>query len=1215
MKRDPSVSSERDERLNRVLAAYLEAAEAGRAPDRQELLARHADLAAELAGFFENQDRMRALVQPPGPTVVASQTDTSGGAGPGSELRAGSRFGDYDIIAEIARGGMGVVFRARHTALNRVVALKMVLAQEMGATAVRRFRMEAEAAATLDHPHIVPIYEVGERDGQPYFTMKLIDGSGLNKQVSRFVNDQRAAARLLAVVARAVHHAHQRGILHRDLKPANILLDARGQPHVTDFGLAKRLTEPTGAPAKPDLTRMGAVLGTASYMAPEQAMGKNHALTTAADVYALGAILYELLTGRPPFQAETFIDTLLEVVKKEPVPPRSLNRRADPDLQRICLKCLEKEPTQRYVSAAALADDLEHWSAGEAISLRPAGRLERLRKWCRKNPRTAALSAALLLCLSVVVVGSPVALFRIDAERRETEKAAIRLEATNGQLEATNGRLAEANSRLKEALANESRARGETTEQREKLRQQLVRRYVGSGAQLQDDGDWSGALVWFAEALRLEQKDPERAALHRLRLGQVLERCPKTLQIWYPEHLVVDAAFSPDGQRLYTLDQDGVARVWAVGAEKAVRQFAAGIRQAVFNRDGSRLLAVHAEGKARLWDTAAGKPIHEFAHGGVTCATFSPEAAWAVTAGKDGTARVWDLANLRQPARQTPSGPAIRFAAVGPGGRLVITTLDSETVWWLWQDKAKTRPGYAEIKRVAAGVQAAAIGKGDKPILTIHKDLHLAHAWSLAGRTLERKPEGNCRFRGELDACFNPQKGLMLMADGPVAQAWDATAGKLVGPRLVHARDVIYAGFSQDGTRVVTVGADRTARVWDADTGQPLTPPLLRPAMQLLGARFSLDGRHLVLLSNSPKTALLHVLEIPEAEAAYHKPDSRPWGARALLSVDGRLAVNADQANVQLWETASARPLVPSLKCSNPVTQAFSPDGRRVLIGDPATLHIGQVGNGKVSWTAVRPGGELKQAAFSADGTRVVALSRRKTDSADKVSLLLESWDATTGHTAAAAKEVQRESKETEMLSPDGRLLGVRRAIAARIDLVDLSTGKKSLLGHNARVNAMAFGPDGRHLVTACVDRTAQVWDTASGEPVAALVPLGEPVLGTVFRGDGRLLATVHAREGDPERGVAVRVWDTATWQPVTPLLPHDKVQSAAFSPDGRSLITTAAGGVRVWDLRPTERSPEDLVKEAEWLAGRGLRNGDLMPLDPWLKVRKQLNDADWEAP
>jgi hypothetical protein len=275
---------------------------------------------------------------------------------------------------------MGVVYKARQLAANRLVALKMTLAGQLASPAeVQRFRAEAEAVAHLDHPHIVPIYEVGEHQGQHYFSMKFIEGARLTAAggVTGSATSQ-AAARLLATVARAVHFAHQRGIIHRDLKPANILLDEQGQPHIMDFGLAKRIEGDS------NVTRTGVIVGTPSYMAPEQASGKK-GLTTAVDVYSLGAILYELLTGRPPFQAETPLDTLLQVLEREPELPRAINPKVDRDLELICLKCLAKDPQGRYGSAEALAADLEHWLAGEPLSVRPPTLLAMLRFWLRQH--------------------------------------------------------------------------------------------------------------------------------------------------------------------------------------------------------------------------------------------------------------------------------------------------------------------------------------------------------------------------------------------------------------------------------------------------------------------------------------------------------------------------------------------------------------------------------------------------------------------------------------------------------------------------------------------------------------------------------------------------------------------------------------------------------------------------------------------------------------
>jgi hypothetical protein len=382
--------SARDRRLEEILHAYLRAVDAGHAPDRDVMLREHPEFASELAAFLADQDAVARLAR--GMAEAAVPAPAPGGASvpaPGTQLRY---FGDYELLEEIARGGMGVVWRAGQISLNRLVAVKMLLSGFLADDrTVQRFHKEAEAAAQLDHPHIVPIYEVGEHQGQPYLSMKLIQGTSLaqrlasrNSESTIGKGEQQQAARLLATVARAVHHAHQRGILHRDLKPGNILLDAAGEPHVTDFGLARRMDGGN------KLTQSGAIVGTPSYMAPEQAAGRKD-LTTLADVYSLGAILYEQLTGRPPFQAETPLDTVLQVVEREPPAPRRLNPHVDVDLETICLKCLEKDPSRRYGSAEALADDLDRFLAGEPIQARPSTVQERVVKWLKRREMVVGL--------------------------------------------------------------------------------------------------------------------------------------------------------------------------------------------------------------------------------------------------------------------------------------------------------------------------------------------------------------------------------------------------------------------------------------------------------------------------------------------------------------------------------------------------------------------------------------------------------------------------------------------------------------------------------------------------------------------------------------------------------------------------------------------------------------------------------------------------------
>jgi outer membrane lipoprotein-sorting protein len=331
-------------------------------------------------------------------------------------------LGDYELLEEINRGGMGIVYRARQKSLDRSVAVKLILTGRFASEAeIKRFHIEAEAAARLDHPNIVPIYEVGEVDGHHFFSMKLIEGVPLSRRLANreAAFSHREAAALLATVARAVHHAHQHGILHRDLKPSNILLDRDGQPHLTDFGLARSL--PAGPPSasRPPLTRSNVLLGTPEYMAPEQADGRARELTTAADVYALGVILYELLTDRPPFLADTPLETLRRVVEQPPRRPSTPGRAVDRDLEMVTLKCLAKAPEQRYPSALALAEDLERFLRREPVHARTISPWEKAWHWSRRRPALAVVAAGLMLLLTLASMVALVKELRASARARQ----------------------------------------------------------------------------------------------------------------------------------------------------------------------------------------------------------------------------------------------------------------------------------------------------------------------------------------------------------------------------------------------------------------------------------------------------------------------------------------------------------------------------------------------------------------------------------------------------------------------------------------------------------------------------------------------------------------------------------------------------------------------------------------------------------------------------
>jgi tetratricopeptide (TPR) repeat protein/tRNA A-37 threonylcarbamoyl transferase component Bud32 len=382
---------------------------------------RHADSPAPAPALDSWNAQRPTVLQTPAPSQAVSRP---------CPLSAVQAIAGYEILGELGRGGMGVVYKARQVKLNRLVALKMILAgSHAGPVDLGRFRTEAEAVASLPHPNIVQIFEVGEHEGHPYLSLEYVEGGSFAEKLAGTPLPGREAARLVEILARAMHAAHQRGIIHRDLKPGNILLAADGTPKISDFGLAKRLDMDAGQ------TQSGALIGTPSYMAPEQARGEVKQIGPAADIYALGAILYECLTGRPPFRAATAFDTVAQVVGEEPVPPRRFQSKTARDLETICLKCLQKKASKRYASAGDLADDLRRFRANEPIHARPADRVERCWRWCRRNPVVATLTAALCLVVTAALAGLTALWLQAEEERQtaESERTTAINERTRAQ--------------------------------------------------------------------------------------------------------------------------------------------------------------------------------------------------------------------------------------------------------------------------------------------------------------------------------------------------------------------------------------------------------------------------------------------------------------------------------------------------------------------------------------------------------------------------------------------------------------------------------------------------------------------------------------------------------------------------------------------------------------------------------------------------------------
>jgi WD40 repeat protein len=999
----------------------------------------------------------------------------------------GRRFGTYELLEEVGRGGMGIVYQARQGNLNRTVALKMILMGPHALPAEReRFRREAEAAAQLDHPHIVPIYEVGECEGRPYFTMKLLDGGtlaqALSSQPSAF--SPKDAARLVATVARAVHHAHRHGILHRDLKPANILLAADGVaggatpqaawvPHVTDFGLARRVEGDSS------LTQSGVIVGTPSYMAPEQAHGQGRRLSTAADVYALGVILYELLVGRPPFKAATPLDTLVQVMHEPPVPPRRLRPGLPRDLETVCLKCLQKEPGKRYATAEALAEDLRRFLAGEPVQARAVGPAGRLWHWCRRNRLAAALIGLVAL---VLLAGTAVSsYFAVRADRKATEAETNAQSARNEQLRSER--------RLYVAMMN-------LTHQAWKDGQ--------TNLVLQRLDDWVPQ--------RPEDQDLRGFEHHYLR-----RLCRLDLATWPAHAALTSVAYSPDGRRLAAAGADHTIRVWDTATGQEVLTLSGHtdtVWCVAFSPDSRRLASIGEDRVIKVWDVGTGKerlsvpPAGAVHHEDVTHGiAFSPDGRRLATTDWDRTVRIRDADTGKELIALRGHADCVVTVAFSPDGRrLASGSMDSDVRVW---DAADGREIFT-LKGHSNYAWHVAFSPDGRRLASAGWD-QTVRVWDLdTGREAFAPLRGHSNFVAGV--AFSPDgKRLASASWDNTVKVWDlATRQELLTLRG-HTREVEAVAFSPDGRCLASAADDQTVKIWDA-AGADEALVLRGHTRHVQSVAFSPDGGR---LASGCDDELIKLWDAASGEELLTWQGHAGGVGPVAFSPDGRrLASGGVDGLVKLWDAATGREIL-TLRghAASARGLAFSPDGGRLASGETGeapAVTVWDVATGQELLTLRGHTADVWGVAFSPDG-RYLA-----TGSNDRTARL---WDAATGQELVTFRG-HKMYVAGVAFSPDGARLATA-GWDRSVSLWDTATGRRlvSMGGHTSWVQAVAFSPDGRRLVSVGADRTWKIWDTTTFNLLLSVPAHDAEVVGVAFSPDGLRLAT-----GSWDH--TVKVWD-----------------------------------------------------------------------------------------
>jgi WD40 repeat protein/predicted Ser/Thr protein kinase len=1108
----PALRADHEGLLDLINHEVLVREASGERPHLEEYQRRFPELKGPLRELFEVHAVLEAEVPPAtGSAASALATGPFDGTAAADQTLPADLPG-YEILRELGRGGMGVVYLAWQAGLKRLAALKMIRGGDAATPEARaRFHTEVEAVARLEHPNIVRIYEVGEQDGRPYFAHEYVDGGSLTAQLQGVPQPPRRAADLVETLARAVHLAHQRGVVHRDLTPNNVLLSGTGQPKIADFGLAKLLVGEGCAQ-----TQSGAILGTPSYMAPEQALGHSKAVGPATDVYALGAILYEALTGRPPFAGETPLDTLRQVIEADPVPPRRLQPKVPPDLETICDHCLHKDAARRYPSAEALADDLRRFLNAEPIRARPVSARERAVKWARRRPAVAGL-LALSLLLALGGFGLVTWQWREVSEARDSAVNAWESEKAQ-HAETDQARQAEQRQRAAADLARQR-------EGEERLRFQVLSASLlrDQGLRLCGEGDCGRGLLFLDRALQLAPpEDPGLCHAIRTNLAAWQGEVHPVKALLGHDGGALAASWSGDGRVIATSGRDRKVRLWESPSGRLLRTISCNhtVTAVALSPDGKTLLTAARE-TAQLYEVATGaslgKPLKHDAP--ILALAFSPDGKQVLTGDKGGAVHVWEAAAGRWLKGPFQHGGPVRVLAFHP--RSSTTFL------------ASGEDGRAYVWNTATGQKL--------PEALVHDKKITAAAYSPDGRTI-----------------------VTASADY-TARLWEAATGLPVNGAAVirHAGAIKAVAFSPDSRWVVTGGSDREARLWGARTGTPLRRPLVTTG-PVEAVAVSPDG-YTVLTGSADQRACLWDAATGEmlGSALPHQSEV----IRVALSPDSAtvLTLSRDRA-VRLWQTAVLQPPRAPLRVGSVVTAvALSPDGRTALTGSVGgRVERWDVATGaSTDMPPLEHPMQIRSLAFSPDGETIV------TGCEDKLARL---WHAATG-VVLPNRFPHPDRVRAVSLSPDGQIL-LTGCEDGHARLWAMSTGKllkRQPNKHGAAVYAAVFSPDGRRFLTGSEDRIAQLWDTASAKPIGPPLVHHGTIRSVAFSPDGKTLLT-----GAADR--TARLWWAESGQPLGPPLLHPhNVLAVAFGVDGRMILTGCQDGLaRLWDaagLRPLGRS------------------------------------------